>query len=237
MAKEKSPFEKTAAALKIMGKKIAAKKGPGHALQCVWIKSGSGHAIACDGSVGVVLNLNYWGPLAKVGIIEELAFYADMQAIDYINGYALINADKKEDFVKKFGHGMSVESIVEGKENEPITYPNVEECLPMAENIQHVSKTGAVFYPGRIGVLDTVVEAFGVSFSKPSVAGNLYGERECGTHIAIYPGMLVFANPFKVDQDDISVVPSASEIGKFFKPSKHCQEEINFDATEEKTEN
>lgn len=37
MSKEKSPFEKTAAALKIMGKKISAKKGSGsNILKCVF---------------------------------------------------------------------------------------------------------------------------------------------------------------------------------------------------------
>lgn len=45
MSKEKTPFEKTAAALKVMGKKIAAKKNePRRELQCVWIANNSGHA-------------------------------------------------------------------------------------------------------------------------------------------------------------------------------------------------
>lgn len=52
MSKEKTPFERTAAALKVMGKKIAAKKtDPRRELQCVWIANHSGHAVATDGHV------------------------------------------------------------------------------------------------------------------------------------------------------------------------------------------
>ena len=120
--------------------------------------------------------------LGKVGVIEELAFYADMQAISYINGYALITADKKEEFVKQFGHGMSVEGLVENKENEPVPYPDFKQVLPNPESIQHVSKTGAAFYPGRLGVLDTVIEAFGVSYAHPTVANKLRQRRRLGTH-------------------------------------------------------
>ena len=238
MAKEKSPFQKTAAALKIMGKKIAEKKnGVGNALQCVWITNALSHAVASDGNVAVILDLNYWGPLGKVGVIEELAFYADMQAIDYINGYALITADKKEEFVKQYGHGMSVEGLVENKDNEPIPYPDFKPVLPNPESIQHVSKTGAAFYPGRLGVLDTVIEAFGVSYAHPTVANKLYGNDAVSAHIAIYPGILAMAMPIKTDPDDVAVVPSASEIGKFFEKTKHCQVEMNFDSNDQVQEN
>lgn len=236
MSKEKSPFQKTAAALKIMGKKIAEKKnGVGNALQCVWITNALSHAVASDGKVCIILDLNYWGPLGKVGVIEELAFYADMQAISYINGYALITADKKEEFVKQYGHGMSVEGLVENKDDKPVPYPDFKSVLPNPESIQHVSKTGAAFYPGQLGVLDTVIEAFGVSYAHPTVANKLYGNDAVSAHIAIYPGILAMAMPIKTDSDDVAVVPSASEIGKFFEKTKHAQEEMNFEG-EEKTE-
>lgn len=236
MAKEKSPFEKTAAALKIMGKKIAAKKGPGHATQCVWVGKDLSHAIASDGNVAVILDLNYWANLGKVGVIEELAFYADMQAIDYINGFALITSDKKEDFCKKFGHGLNVEGLAEGKEFEPITYPDLQQVIPSIETLQHVSKTGAAFYPGRIGVLDTVVDAFGTSYTKPSVAGCLYGSGPFGLHIAIYPGIMVMALPFKYEDEDVSTVPSESDINKFFKSSRCNQTELDLEENTEDAE-
>ena len=240
MAKEKSPFEKTAAALKIMGKKIAAKKGPGDALQCVWIGKDLSHAIASDRNVVVILDLNYWASLGKVGVIEELAFYADMQAIDYINGFALVTADKKEDFCKKFGHGMSIEGLIDGKENEPIPYPDFRECVPAIETLEHVSKTGAVFYPGRIGILDTVVDAFGTSYSKPSVAGSLYGNNPCSVHIAVYPGIMIMVSPFKYTDDDVSTVPSENDISKFFRSTRCSQTELELDekeTTEQENEN
>lgn len=96
MAKEKSPFEKTAAALKVMGKKIAAKKNePRRELQCVWIANHSGHAVATDGHVLACLDLNHWGNFDRPEMLPELAFYADMQVIHYTNGDALISAGKK----------------------------------------------------------------------------------------------------------------------------------------------
>lgn len=66
MAKEKTPFEKTAAALKVMGKKIAAKKNePRRELQCVWIAHNSTHAVATDGYVLACLDLNHWDNLSR----------------------------------------------------------------------------------------------------------------------------------------------------------------------------
>lgn len=80
MSKEKSPFEKTAAALKIMGKKISAKKGTGsNILKCVFVPNRTAHAIATDGRVAAVLDLNKYEDFSKIEALQELEFYADMR--------------------------------------------------------------------------------------------------------------------------------------------------------------
>ena len=59
---KKSPFELTASALKIMGKKVAAKKGTNRGpLQCVFVPNNGTHAIATDGTILACLDLNYYG--------------------------------------------------------------------------------------------------------------------------------------------------------------------------------
>ena len=98
MSKEKSPFEKTAAALKIMGKKISAKKGTGfNILKCVFVPNRTAHAIATDSRVAAVLSLNQYEDFSKIDVLQELAFYADMQVLNYLNGRALVTAEKKEE--------------------------------------------------------------------------------------------------------------------------------------------
>lgn len=149
MPKEKTAFERTAAALKVMGKKIAAKKNePRRELQCVWIAHKSGHAVATDGHVLAVLDLNYWENLSRPEMLPELAFYADMQVLHYANGDALISAEKKEEFIKQFGHGMTVTPNFDDLEYTAIPYPDWKVFVPAAETLQHVSTTGAVFFPG-----------------------------------------------------------------------------------------
>ena len=232
MSKEKTPFEKTAAALKVMGKKIAAKKNEPHReLQCVWIARNSGHAVSTDGHVLACLDLNHWKNLSRAEMLPELAFYADMQAIEYVNGYALISADKKEEFIKVFGPGVIITTDhVPELEKDVIPYPDWKVTVPPAEKLQHVSKTGAVFYPGQLGVLDLVAYAFEVMLTDAStIAYNLYGSDDMSGHIAIYPGLLLMAMPLNFSKERISVVPSKDDVEAFFKPSKFDQIEMNFD--------
>ena len=228
MAKEKSPFEKTAAALKVMGKKIAAKKNePRRELQCVWIANHSGHAVATDGHVLACLDLNHWGNLDRLEMLPELAFYADMQVLHYTNGDALISAEKKEEFIKAFGHGLTVTPNYDELEDTRIPYPDWKVLVPSAENLQHVSRTGAVFYPGQLGVLDLVPDAFGVIFDEGStLAYKLYGTDDKSGHVAIYPGLMLLAMPLHYSDERISVVPSKDEIEAFFNPSQFDQIEM-----------
>lgn len=68
MSKEKSPFEKTAAALKIMGKKISAKKGTSsNILKCVFVPNRTAHAIGTE----TIANVLY-GAEAEGGHIATL---------------------------------------------------------------------------------------------------------------------------------------------------------------------
>ena len=228
MAKEKSPFEKTAATLKVMGKKIAAKKNePRRELQCVWIANHSGHAVATDGHVLACLDLNHWGNLDRPEMLPELAFYADMQVLHYATGDALISAEKKEEFIKAFGHGLTVTPNYDELEDTRIPYPDWKVLVPSAENLQHVSRTGAVFYPGMLGVLDLVPDAFGVTFDEGStLAYKLYGTDDKSGHVAIYPGLMLMAMPLKYSEERISVVPSKDVIEAFFNPSQFDQIEM-----------
>jgi len=239
MAKEKTPFEKTAAALKVMGKKIAAKKTEvRHELQCVWIENNSGHAVATDGHVLAVLDLNYWANLSRPEIIAELAFYADMQAISYVNGTALISAEKKEDFIKQFGPGLVVSEEHPDLEFKKIPYPNWSVFVPAAETLQHVSKTGAVFYPGQLGVLDLVADAFEVTlFSGSTIANKLYGASNVRGHVAVFPGLMLAVMPLLYDDEQVSTVPSKDDVEAFFKPTQFNQIEMNLEQDKGESEN
>lgn len=235
MAKEKTPFEKTAAALKVMGKKIAAKKNDTRIyLQCVWIAKNSGHAVATDGHVLACLDLNYLGNFSRPDILPELAFYADMQAVEYLNGYALISAEKKEEFVKAYGPGLTITpDFVPDLENTQIEYPDWKVFVPPAETLQHVSKTGAVFNPGMLGILDLLPDAFGVVFeNNHSIAYKLYGTDAESGHVAIYPGLMLCAMPLKYSKERISVVPSKDDLEAFFNESKPNQIEMELNTNE-----
>ena len=231
MSKKKTPFERTAAALKVMGKKIAAKKNePRRELQCVWIAHNSTHAVATDGHVLACLDLNHWDNLSRAEMLPELAFYADMQVLHYANGDALISAEKKEEFIKAFGHGLTVTPDYDELEDTRIPYPDWQVLVPPAETLQHVSKTGAVFYPGQLGVLDLVPDAFDVIYDESNtIAYKLYGTDENSGHVAIYPGLMLLAMPLHYSQERISVVPSKDKIEEFFNPSKFDQIEMNFE--------
>lgn len=236
MAKERTPFERTAAALKIMGKKIAAKKTESrHELQCVWIENHSGYAVATDGHVLACLNLKWWdSQLSRVEMLPELAFFADMQVIQYVNGAALISADKKDEFVKAFGHGMTITPDYDGPDIETrIPYPDWRRLIPAAESLQHVSKTGATFYPGQLGVLDLLPPAFDVVVNDShTISNKLYGVHADGAHVAVYPGLLLMAIPLKYSEEYVSCVPSKEDIESFFKTAKPDQVEMELNTNE-----
>lgn len=233
MSKEKTPFEKTAAALKIMGKKIAAKKNePRRELQCVWIANNSGHAVATDGLVLACIDLNHYANLSRPEMLPKLAFYADMQVLHYANGDALISADKKDEFVKMFGHGLTVTPNYDELEDTRIPYPDWKVTVPPAETLQHVSKTGAVFYPGQLGVLDLLPPAFDVVLESGTVAYKLYGTDDKSAHIAVYPGLLLMALPLNFSKERISVVPSKDKVEAFFNPSHFDQVEMELNTNE-----
>lgn len=217
MSKEKSPFEKTAAALKIMGKKISAKKGTGsNILKCVFVPNRTAHAIATDGHVAAVLNLNQYEDFSKVDVLQELAFYADMQVLNYLNGRALVTAEKKEEFVMEYGLGLDNPNYDKLEDTE-LSYPNLLKTLPPAEALQNVSATGATFRPGEIGVLDSVADAFGVlPIGTETIANVLYGAEAEGGHIATLTGLMLVAWPLRQNKHDIEVVPSKAVIQSFF---------------------
>ena len=185
--------------------------------------------MATDGHVLACLDLNYWENLSRPEMLPELAFYADMQVLHYANGDALISAEKKEEFIKVFGHGMTVTPNYEELEDTRIPYPDWMVTVPPAEKLQHVSKTGAVFYPGQLGVLDLVADAFDVTMEASTIAYKLYGSDEMSGHVAIYPGLMLMALPLNFSKERISVVPSKDDVEAFFNPSKFAQIEMNFD--------
>ena len=153
MAKEKTEFEILANTLKAMNKHCTAKvKDNRAALTAIFVSFKTRLAYACDGHRLAILDLN--GHMEHKEI-EELAFYADMQAIEYANGFALISAKKKEFFINNCGQGM-LDTL---DPNQTFDYPNVENILPKAEGLQHVSETGAVFTPSGLNAIDKVVTA------------------------------------------------------------------------------
>lgn len=156
-----------------------------------------------------------------------------MQVLHYANGDALISADKKDEFVKMFGHGMTVTPNYDELEYTRIPYPDWKVTVPPAESLQHVSKTGALFYPGQLGVLDLVADAFEVMLTDAStVTYNLYGSDDKSGHVAIYPGLLLMAMPLNFSKERISVVPSKDDVEKFFKPSQFNQIEMELNTNE-----
>lgn len=218
----------TAAALKIMGKKISEKKDSArNSLKCVWVRYNDTHAIASDGHVIVCLDLNHYGIYSganKFQVLKELAFYADMQALEYSNGFALITAEKKEKFVQEYPGN------IENLELKEFTYPNWRACLPPIDAIKHSSCTGAVFVPGRLAVLDTVAAAFGtIPPGSNTLADKFYGADAEGPHIAICSGILFVAVPMKPNKEYIEIVPSKSAVQAFFRATPSEQTEMNFD--------
>lgn len=214
MAK-KSPFEITASALKIMGKKVAAKKGTNRGpLECVFVPNKGSHAVATDGTVLACLDMNYYGEFSKIETLNELAFYADMQVINYLNGRALITAEKKEEFIFSCGKGIDDPNYEElGK--TMLNYPEWYKTLPPHDAIKNVAETGAVFRPGEIGILDSVADAFDVlPIGTETIADRLYGADREGAHLCVLSGLMLVAFPLR--PGDISVVPTKETIQSFF---------------------
>ena len=132
MAKEKTEFEIRANTLKAMAKQCTAKvdEHGRPALMAVFIDRMSENAYAIDGHRAAILDMHDHMDPAE---INELAFYADMQAIEFTNGFALVSAKKKETFVKNFDNGLA------DADAKRFDYPNVMNILPKVDNLKHVT--------------------------------------------------------------------------------------------------
>lgn len=205
MAKEKTEFEIFANTLKAMNKQCTAKvKSNRAALTAIFVSSKKELAYACDGNRLAILDMH--GHMGH-DEIAELAFYADMQAIEYANGFALVSAKKKDYFVKNCGEGM-INSL---DPNATLDYPNIENILPKAEGLKHVSATGAVFMPSNICAIDKVVTAAEKNDAS-SVAVRLYGGKgkrpELSIHLAFYGRLIVGIMPLATPGELLEEMPT-----------------------------
>jgi len=223
MAKEKTEFEILANTLKAMNKQCTAKIKCGFAaLTAIFVNSKTQLAYACDGHRLAILDLN--GHMEQKEI-EELAFYADMQAIEYANGFALISAKKKEFFIKNYGPGM-IDTL---DLSQTFDYPNVENILPKAEGLQHVSETGAVFIPSGLNAIDKVVTAMEQNTGN-SVAIRLYGKKDKkgrpGLHLAFYSRLIVGLVPLHIPEENLEEMPTDTDYYNAirFAPTKDPEE-------------
>lgn len=199
MAKEKTEFEILANTLKAMAKQCTAKvKDNRAALTAIFVSFKTQLAYACDGHRLAILDLN--GHMDHKEI-EELAFYADMQAIEFSNGFALVSAKKKETFVKNFGNGLAE------IDTKDFDYPDMLKILPKVDGLQHVSNTHANFLPSNLVAIDKIVTAAEQN-TVCSVTERLYGERDCSIHVAFYKGLLVGVLPYKTPQEFLEEMPS-----------------------------
>lgn len=199
MAKEKTEFEILANTLKAMAKQCTAKvKNNRAALMAVFIDRVSENAYASDGYKVAILDM--YGHMDP-SEINELAFYADMQAIEFSNGFALVSAKKKETFVKNFGNGLAE------IDTKDFDYPNILKILPKTDALMHASNTHATFLPSNLVAIDKVVTAAEQN-TVCSVTERLYGERDCSIHIAFYKGLLVGVLPYKTPQEFLEEMPS-----------------------------
>lgn len=198
MAKEKTEFEIRANTLKAMAKQCTAKVKDGRpALMAVFIDRMSENAYAIDGYKTAILDMyDHMDPAE----INELAFYADMQAIEFTNGFALVSAKKKETFVKNFGNGLA------DADTKRFDYPNIMNILPKVDDLKHVTNTHANFLPSAIVAIDKVVTAAEQNTSC-SVTERLYGERECSIHVAFYKGLLVGVMPYHTPEQFLEEMP------------------------------
>ena len=199
MAKEKTEFEIRANTLKAMAKQCTAKvKNNRAALMAVFIDRMSENAYASDGYKVAILDM--YGHMDPAEI-NELAFYADMQAIEYANGFALISAKKKETFVKNFGNGLA------DADTKNFEYPNIMKILPKVDGLKHASNTHATFLPSNLIAIDKVVTAAEQNTTN-SVTERLYGERELSIHVAFYKGLLVGLMPYHTPEEFLEEMPN-----------------------------
>ena len=199
MAKEKTEFEILANTLKAMAKQCTAKvKNNRAALMAVFIDRVSENAYASDEYKVAILDM--YGHMDP-SEINELAFYADMQAIEFSNGFALVSAKKKETFVKNFGNGLA------DADTKRFDYPDMLKILPKVDGLQHASNTHANFLPSNLVAIDKIVTAAEQN-TVCSVTERLYGERDCSIHIAFYKGLLVGVLPYKTPQEFLEEMPS-----------------------------
>ena len=223
MAKEKTEFEIRANTLKAMAKQCTAKvKNNRAALMAVFIDRMSENAYASDGYKIAILDMyDHMDPAE----INELAFYADMQAIEFSNGFALISAKKKETFVKNFGNGLA------DADTERFDYPDMLKILPKVDNLQHASNTHANFLPSNLVAIDKIVTAAEQN-TVCSVTERLYGERENSIHIAFYKGLLVGLLPYKTPQEFLEEIPSRGHYFNAIRTAPNTEPCESFDDTE-----
>lgn len=216
MSKEKISIRKDRCSPQDHGQENLCKEGNSNILKCVFVPNRTTHAIATDGHVAAVLDLNKYEDFSKIDVLQELAFYADMQVLNYLNGRALVTAEKKEEFVMEYGSGLDNPNYDKLEDTE-LPYPNLFNTLPPAEALKNVSATGATFRPGEIDVLDSVADTFGVlPIVTETIANVLYGAEAEGGHIATLSGLMLAAWPLRQNKHDIEVVPSKSVIQSFF---------------------
>ena len=199
MAKEKTEFEIRANTLKAMAKQCTAKvKDNRAALMAVFIDRMSENAYASDGYKVAILDM--YGHMDQAEI-NELAFYADMQAIEYANGFALISAKKKETFVKNFGNGLA------DNDTKKFEFPDFIKILPKVEGLKHASNTHATFLPSNLIAIDKVVTAAEQN-TPNSVIVRLYGKTETSIHVAFYKGLLVGIMPIHTPEEFLEEMPN-----------------------------
>ena len=227
MSKEKTEFEIRANTLKAMAKQCTAKvKGGRAALMAVFIDRMSENAYASDGYKIAILDMyDHMDPAE----INELAFYADMQAIEFSNGFALVSAKKKETFVKNFGNGLA------DADTKMFDYPDMLKILPKVDGLQHVSNTHANFLPSNLIAIDKIVTAAEQN-TVCSVTERLYGERDCSIHIAFYKGLLVGVLPYKTPQEFLEEMPSRGHYFEAIRYAPNTDPLESFDDEKETTE-
>lgn len=202
MSKEKTEFEIIANTLKAMSKNRTAKVKDGRAaLMAIFIDRVSHLAQASDGYKLAILNID--GHTSPDEICE-LAFYADMQAVEYANGWALVTAKKKEAFIKAFGNGLAE------IDTNDMKYPSLLRLLPTPASLNHVSNTHATFLPSYLQAIDRIVTAAEQN-DEFSVTAKLYGENQTKIHVALYKNLLVGVTPFATPQEYVETIPNGYE--------------------------
>lgn len=227
MSKEKTEFEIRANTLKAMAKQCTAKvKGGRAALMAVFIDRMNENAYASDGYKIAILDMyDHMDPAE----INELAFYADMQAIEFSNGFALISAKKKETFVKNFGNGLA------DNDTKKFEYPDFMKLLPKVEELKHASNTHATFLPSNLIAIDKVVTAAEQN-TPDSVTVRLYGKMETSIHVAFYKGLLVGIMPIHTPEEFLEEMPNRGHYFDAIRTAPNTDPCESFDDEKETTE-